>query len=50
MKKYKIKITPISKQKFCAVKPYIIEIETDRLKWTMEQYQRNREPFKWEII
>jgi hypothetical protein len=50
MKKYKIKITPITEQKFCATKPHIIEIETDDIKWTMEQYQRNRDPFKWEII
>jgi len=48
--KYKIEITPIAKQKFCAIKPYIIEIETDDLEWTMEQYQRNREPFKWKVI
>ena len=48
--KYKIEITPITEQKFCAVKPYIIEIETDDLEWTMEQYQRNRKPFKWKVL
>lgn len=47
---YKIKITPITEQKFCAVKPYTIELETDDIEWSMEQYQRNRKPFQWELV
>jgi len=47
---YKIKITPLSEQKFCSVKPHVIEIETDDLEWSMEQYQRNRKPLKWELV
>jgi len=27
-----------------------IELTTDRLDWSMEQYQRNRLPFKWELL
>lgn len=30
--------------------PYEIKIETDRLEWSMEQYQRNRHPLTWRII
>ena len=26
-----------------------IELTTDRLEWSMDQYQRNRLPFKWEL-
>ena len=44
MKEYKIKIT------FLDGSSEIIELTTDRLEWSMEQYQRNREPLNWEII
>lgn len=27
-----------------------IELTTDRLEWSMEQYKRNREFLKWRII
>lgn len=27
----------------------IIELTTDRLKWSMEEYQRNRAPFIYEV-
>ena len=27
-----------------------IEITTDDLEWSMNQYQRNREPFTWEVL
>lgn len=27
-----------------------IEINTDRLEWTMDQYQRNRPAFSWKVI
>lgn len=29
---------------------YDIEMTTDNLEWSMEQYQRNREFLTWEII
>jgi|TARA_R100000541_G_scaffold23488_1_gene33269 hypothetical protein len=45
MKKYTILITPINKTE----KPYTTLIESDRLDWSMEQYQRNRDAFVWEI-
>tara|TARA_B100000768_G_scaffold71796_1_gene68793 strand:+ start:609 stop:809 length:201 start_codon:yes stop_codon:yes gene_type:complete len=27
-----------------------MEIETDNIQFSMEQYQRNREPFNWKIV
>lgn len=50
MKKYTIEITYITETKYCSTKPHNIELETDRLEWSMEQYQRNRQPFNWRII
>jgi hypothetical protein len=47
MKNYKIKVTYILESD---VQPEFIEIKTDDIEWSMEQYQRNRDPFKWEII
>ena len=29
---------------------YDIEITTENLEWSMEQYERNRAPLTWEII
>jgi hypothetical protein len=26
-----------------------VELITDDINWSMEQYQRNRQPFKWKI-
>lgn len=46
MKKYQIRIKPIDPKE----PSYIIEIETDRINWTMTQYQRNRPALKWEIV
>jgi len=45
MKKYTILITPLQETN----KPYTITIESDRIDWSMEQYQRNRDTFNWEI-
>lgn len=28
----------------------IIDIQTDNLKWSMEQYSRNRDPFEWAVL
>jgi hypothetical protein len=47
MKTYKIKITYLIEDD---IQPEIIEINTDDINWSMDQYQRNRKPFKWEII
>jgi len=27
-----------------------IELTTDRLEWSMDQYQRNREPLTWRLV
>lgn len=42
---YKIEIREIESKK-----TYLMEIRTPHLNWSMEQYQRNRQPFKWKII
>ena len=52
MKKYIITITPTPIETENSIKterPYEIELETDRLEWSMDQYQRNRDPFTWEV-
>ena len=46
MKKYKIKITPFHAHDAS----YILELETEDINWSMEQYRRNRDPFTWEIL
>ena len=45
MKKYTILVTPLNN----TGEPYTIIIESDRINWSMEQYQRNRDAFNWEI-
>ena len=50
MKKYTIQIEYLHETKYCSAKPYEVVLETDRIKWSMDQYQRNRQPFKWKII
>jgi len=45
MKKYTILVTPLNK----TGEPYTIIIESDRIDWSMAQYQRNRDAFNWEI-
>ena len=44
---YKVKITYLTESD---VQPEILEFSTNNIEWTMEQYQRNRTPFKWEIL
>jgi|TARA_B110000908_G_C10148504_1_gene400206 hypothetical protein len=41
---YEVRITPIDD------KAYTIEIESDNIDWSMEQYARNRGPFTYEIV
>ena len=43
-KKYKISISYVNGKK------EIFEIETPNIKWTMDQYQRNRVPFTYNIL
>ena len=43
---YKIEITPVNKDD----KSYITKIQTDNIEWSMEQYQRNREPLTWKMM
>lgn len=52
MNKYKIEITPIVGERTGGrdEAPYTIEIETDNLNWSMEQYQRNRQPLNWKVV
>ena len=50
MKTYKIEITPLTETMGRGDAPYTIEITTDDINWSMEQYQRNREAFRWEIL
>ena len=49
MKTYKIEITPLTETMGREDAPYTIEIESDNINWSMEQYQRNRAAFTWEI-
>jgi len=44
IKTYKILITEGSKEQ------HVIQIKTDNIALSMEQYQRNRPHFTWEII
>jgi hypothetical protein len=47
MKKYKIEIHTYPHKENT---PEQIELTTDRIGWSMEQYQRNRLPFSWRIL
>jgi len=42
---YKILIKP-----FEELQEYQVILDTDNIEYTMDQYQRNRPPFNWEII
>lgn len=46
MKKYKILIEYCNK----AHGSEEIELKTNRLQWSMDQYQRNRYPFEWKLL
>ena len=43
---FKIKIKPVDKTE----EPYMQEFHTDDIKWSMDQYQRNRRAYTWELI
>jgi len=44
MKNYNIKITDRQRNTL------ILEIMSTDIEWSMKQYQRNKEPFTWEIV
>ena len=46
-KTYKIQIKYIDPEQG---EDNIFMVKTDRLRWTMEQYQRNRTPLTWKIV
>ena len=50
MKTYKIEIKPLTKTMGRQDAPYVIELTTDDINWSMKQYQRNRDVFEWEIL
>jgi len=43
---YKIQVTPLNEEQ----EPYTFKVQTKDIDWTMEQYQRNREPFHWKVL
>ena len=47
MNKYKIQITYLNESD---IQPEVVELNTDNINWTMEQYQRNRNPFNWKVL
>ena len=48
-KTYKIHIRPCSPFTGFDGDGEVIEITTDRLGWSMKEFQRNRIPFLWEV-
>jgi hypothetical protein len=50
MKKYDILITPLERTGGRTDAPYQIQLETDNIDWSMEQYQRNRPALDWKIV
>ena len=51
MAKYKIEITPLHSDTGERPElPYVIELQTDDIEWSMDQYQRNRKPFEWKVL
>ena len=47
MNKYKIQITYLNESD---IQPEVVELNTDNIGWSMEQYQRNRNPFNWKVL
>jgi len=43
---YKIQVSPLEEGQ----EPYVFKVKTHNIDWTMEQYQRNREPFHWKVL
>ena len=50
MSKYKIQIIPLNTTPTKQELPYVVEFETSNIEWTMEQYQRSRQPFEWKVL
>ena len=47
---HKVVVIPVEDSKGIAKEPYTFKVKTDDIEWTMKQYQRNRHPFKWELV
>lgn len=43
---YKIEVIPLNEDE----QSHIFKVQTHDINWTMEQYQRNREPFEWKML
>ena len=46
---YRVIVKPVEDSKGIAKESYTFNVKTDDIEWTMKQYQRNRDPFKWEL-
>ena len=44
-----VRISPLSNTYGKTSESYYETFETNDIDWTMEQFQRNREPFNWKI-
>lgn len=49
-KVYNIEVTEYQSDGSDDTKVYMIQLETDRLDWSMEQYTRNRYVKSWRVI
>jgi len=49
-KKYHIEISEFKSDIVSDPSVYMIELETDNLEWSMDQYQRNRLPLTYRVI
>ena len=50
LKTYKVHIRPCSPFEGFDGKGETIELTTDRLGWSMQEYQRNRVPLIWDVV
>ena len=47
---YHIEISQYKTDRVSEPSVYMIELQTDNLEWSMDQYQRNREPLTYRVI
>ena len=47
---YNIEVTEFHSDDSNDTKVYVLNLETDRLDWSMEQYGRNRQVKSWRVI
>lgn len=48
--KYHIEVSEFKTDQITEPSVYTIELETNDLEWSMEQYQRNRQPLTYKVI